>query len=73
MRGKLSVSKSRAPAYVMVERCGKPGGGKGPLIQAELCNTVATTVRSVITLFQPLEVIDDTDEIRCAPPDSIGV
>lgn len=42
-------------AFTMQVRCGKPGGGKGPLIQVDKSATLSTC--NVQTLFQPVEMV----------------
>lgn len=39
-------------AYSMVERCGKPGGGKGPLLQEDVSSTIRAEGMQQ-TIFQP--------------------
>lgn len=42
----------------MVDRCGKPGGGKGPLIQDDMSGTILANNSQ--TLFQPVLCMTDT-------------
>lgn len=42
------------PSYSMVERCGKPGGGKGPLLYDETSHTIRANGMPQ-TVFQPNE------------------
>lgn len=42
------------PSYCMVERCGKPGGGKGPLLYDETSHTIRANGMPQ-TVFQPNE------------------
>lgn len=47
-------------AFTMQVRCGKPGGGKGPLIQVDKSATLSTC--NVQTLFQPVDPIYAIDQ-----------
>ena len=53
------------PPLAMRVRCGKPGGGKGPLIQTDLAG--AATASNDQTLFQPADVPVLDDPSRTVP------
>lgn len=68
-RNSIEGSCERPVAYTLQVRCGKAGGGKGPLIQENMSATLSTSQTQ--TLFQPIsEVrlaaeaapIDDTEK-----------
>ena len=54
----LDCTGSEAVAYTMQVRCGKPGGGKGALVQNDLSATLSTS--NIQTLFQPVLYMTDT-------------
>lgn len=43
----------RHAAYMMVVRCGKPGGGKGALVSDDIAMTLSTSV-STMALFHAI-------------------
>ena len=61
-RGAGGAGEAGLKPLAMRVRCGKPGGGKGPLIQTDLAG--AAIASNDQTLFQPADVPDPEDPSR---------
>lgn len=66
----LTTVNPPAACYTMVDRCGKPGGGKGPLIQDDMSGTILANNSQ--TLFQPVLCMTDTQPNTSVEEDMCG-